>query len=159
MAPRTGTLQALSKMAVLSFHARRIANEIYRLDKKDVTAELQQQPALVQDEYERLGTIVALQGDADAMRPALYAAADAMVQGGVGSLTPMQRAEAVALFARGLQAMKRHLGNSSHADHADLMHSLAEADQQAGIDRQQVVTGSKAVAFDLSAAATPGRVF
>lgn len=151
MAPRTEPSQAFAKLAILSFHARRIALEIFRLDRKDVTATLAELTPQLQDEYEQIGMVVALQNDAEAMRPALYAAADALVIGGVDQLTPEQRAAAVALFARGLQAMKKHLAGVSHADHADLMRALVSRDKAAGVD-QRIVTASKDVAFDLSAA-------
>lgn len=151
MAPSTRQSQPFAKLAVLAFHARRIALEIYRCDRKDVTADLAQLTPDIQDEYQQIATVVALQNDPDALRPALYAEADALVVGGIGGLTPAQRAAAVGLFARGLRAMKRHLAGVSPADQADLMRALVGADIAAGID-QQVVTSSKDLAFDLSTA-------
>lgn len=134
MASRTPSPQVI-KEAVLSFFARRIATAMFQWDKRNVDAELSQQSALVQQEYERLGLFVALQSDKDALRPALYAAADALVLTGLDSLTPRQRGQAVLLFTRGLKAMREHLTGQSHPDHRDLMAALVERDQAAGVDQ------------------------
>lgn len=143
MAPSTNPLQGVIKAGVLSFFVRRIANAIYQWDRRDAEAQLDAQDRLVQDNYDRLATIVALQNDERAMRAALYAGADALVVPGLGSLTPKQRGQAVLLFIRGLKAMRAHLASTSDPEHRELMHVLVDADKAAGLDQPLPTTGAE----------------
>ena len=150
MAPRTPSPQVI-KTAVLSFFARRIGAAILQWDKKDADAELQQQTILVQQEYERIGTYVALQSDPDAVRAALYAGADALVLQGLGPLTPHQRAQAVLLFTCGLQAYRRHLDGSSDPGHREVMAAMAAHAKAEKLDPAPTPTAST----DLASLSSP----
>lgn len=140
MAPTTTGWQHTIKAGVLAFFAHRIANALYQWDKRDAAAQLDAQDPLVQDKYDRLATVIALQNDERVMRAALYAGADALVAPGLDSLTPKQRGQAVLLFIRGLKAMRAHLASTSNPDHRDLMQALVDADKASGIEQQPLPT-------------------
>jgi hypothetical protein len=140
MAPRTGGSQGFAIQAVLSYFARAIGEAIYRADRRDTQADLTELPFPQQTEYEQVGTFVMRLSDRDALRAGLYAGADALVHGGIGSLNQKQRAAAVAMFTRAFMAMKKQMNGQAHADEADLMRALVEADQVASINTQPVNT-------------------
>jgi hypothetical protein len=135
MAPRT---QSLAHAIVRSFFARAIGEAVYRADRNDVTAHLAQVGSTAQREYEETGTFVMRLADSDELRAGLYAGADALVAGGIGSLNLRQRTAAVAMFARAFVAMKKQMNGTSAPDTAELMRALAEADDAAGINAQPV---------------------
>lgn len=137
MAPRTEATQ-LADAILRSFFARAIGEAVYRADRNDATANLTQLTPPERIEYERTGAFVMGLSNESQLRAALYAGADSLVQDGIGSLTPKQRAAAVLLFTRAFMAMKKQLNGSAPADVAQLMAALAEADKAAGIDRVSV---------------------
>lgn len=140
MAPRTGELQGLAKDAVVEFFGKRIAAAIYQSDRRDCAASLDQLDPLIRKEYEQQGRLVALLSDDAAMRAACYAAADAMIAGGIDRLTQPQRACAVALFIKAFKAMKASFMGTAHPDTQALMQALVERDRAAGINAQPVNT-------------------
>lgn len=155
MASRTGSLQGLATQAIQSFFARRIGTAVYQADRKNAEATLAELPFTQQEEYARVGVFVQRLTDARELRAGLYAGADAIVQGGIGSLTPRQRVAAVGMFTRAFMAMKRQMNGTAPVDEADLMKALVEADQQAGADAQPVNT-KPAPLLDLAAMQTEG---
>lgn len=154
MASRTGDPQGFATQAVQSFFARLIGESAYQADRRDAHASLSQLTFAAQAEYERVGAFVLGLSDHSQLRAGLYAGADALVHGGIGSLDLKQRAAAVGMFARAFMAMKRQMNGSAPQDEADLMRALVEADRQAGINTQPVNT--KPTQIDLAAIETTG---
>lgn len=140
MASGTPSTQSIVKDAVLAHFGRRIAEAIYQWDRRNPEARLDELTPQLQKEYEQIGEMVALMSDPDAMRAGFYAAADAIVLGGLGTLKPAPRAAAVAFFIKGYQALKRHLMRTSHPEQRELMVALAALDQAAGVHAQPVTT-------------------
>jgi hypothetical protein len=138
MASRTHITQDLARLLVESFFARLIGGAVYRADRRDPHAMFEQLLRTEQAAYERIGTFVMRLSDESHLRAGLYAGADALVQGGIGSLSLKQRAVAVGLFTRGFLAMKEQMNGTAAPDVADLMRALVEADGQAGISHAPV---------------------
>lgn len=140
MASGTSSTQSIVKEAVLAHFGRRIAEAIYQWDRRNPEAKLDELEPALQREYEQVGEMVALMSDPDALRAGFYAAADAIVLGGIGKLKPAARASAVAFFIRGYQALKQHLMRTSHPEQRELMSTLSAVDQAAGVNTQPVNT-------------------
>ena len=149
MALRTGYPQGFAAQAILSHFARGIAQAVYRADRRQDDASLTELPFSQQADYDRIGVFVLRLSDHSQLRAGLYAGADALVDGGIGSLSLKQRAAAVGLFTRAFMAMKAQMNGTAPADPADLMRALVEADQNAGVDAQPVNTKPSANLADI----------
>jgi len=143
MAPRTGDPQGFAAQAVLSHFARLIAEAIYRADRRDEHANLTALSFNEQADYERIGVFVLRLSDRSQLRAGLYAGADALIQGGIGSLDLRRRAQAVGMFTRAFMAMKAQMSGTAAPDTADLIRALVEADDQAGISDAPVKSPSQ----------------
>lgn len=114
--------------AELSLHVRRIATELWRLDRRDVTAELDGLPDAVQDTYLTAARLVALLNDQEQLRPALYDAADQLTPGGLGNLTHQHRATVVKAFICAFRVLRDHLAGRRHPETVELMRALVRSD-------------------------------
>jgi hypothetical protein len=155
MAPRTNHPQGFVKQAILATHIRRVAIELYRADRLDLTAQLSDLPPNEQKIYERIATFVVFLSDESLLRPAVYAAADSMVDGGIERLGLEQRKLACAAVLNAFKVMKAAINGELHSDTADLMRRLVDEDKACGINAQPV--NSKPV-MDLASVETPAEV-
>jgi len=159
MAFRTGDPQGFAAQAVQSHFARGIAQAVYRADRRDDNASLSELTCTEQAAYDRVGIFVLRLSEESQLRAGLYAGADALVQGGIGSLPLPARAKLVGLFTRAFMAMKRQMNGTAPQDDADLMRALVEADRHAGINAQPVhTTPASDKAIDLAALETATEV-
>lgn len=112
----------------MSKHVRRIAAELYRFDRRDVGADFDALPPVVQETYLATATATALLNDQERLRPAIYDAAEQLTPAGLTNFTRQQRAEVVKGFIRAFQVFRDHLAGKRHPDTVDLMRALVQKD-------------------------------
>lgn len=128
MASQGGDLQGFATQRTLGTHIDRVAEELYRADRRNVHASLSELGFDEQRVYRRIATAMVLASDEERLRPAVYAAADRLTPGGLDRLTRAQRLEAVKGFIDAFQVMKAALNGELHPDTANLLRSLVRHD-------------------------------
>lgn len=112
-----------------AFFVGRIAQELYRADRRDADADLRTMPPAVQERYRQDAAFARCLSRPDRLEPAVYDAANEVVEGGIAALSPQARRGSVQMVRTALRVIRHSLSGLRPAQ-AARSKRLAEVDAQ-----------------------------
>jgi hypothetical protein len=121
--------RAEASQIVDAFFVGRIALELYRADRRDPDADLRTMPPAVQERYRQDAAFARFLCQPSRLEPAFYDAANEVVEGGIGKLSPQARKGSVQMVKSVFRVIRQSLYGLRPAQHARFSR-LADVDAQ-----------------------------